>query len=70
MRDSDMRMFDRICGNCAGVDMWLVTEQDVLACADALRRAGEEITEDEGEAAIRGMREYREDARRRRITGG
>lgn len=50
--------FDRICGNCEGVGVEKVTEEDVRKLAAYWETRGEPCSEEEILSAIAGMREY------------
>ncbi len=57
--------FDMICGNCEGVDLVLVTEDDVRTQAVIWAQPGEERSTDMLlliESAIDGLREYQRQA--------
>ena len=53
MRITDKDAFDRICGDCAGVDIATLTETDIRAQAQVWRESGENLADDQVEAAIR-----------------
>jgi len=44
--------FDRICGDCAGVDISTLTEKDIKAQAQVWAESVEPVTDDEINAAI------------------
>jgi hypothetical protein len=50
--------FDMICGNCAGLDIHAIDADAVRAQAAVHIADGEPLTEDDIEAAIRGLLEY------------
>ena len=49
----DNEHFERIAGDCAGVDIASLTESDIRDQAQVWRDAGESVTDEEVEAAIR-----------------
>lgn len=51
---------DSICGDCAGIDMTTITEEDVRAQAKVWIDSGETVTEEDIIDAIRGLHEYQE----------
>lgn len=53
--DNDFDAFDKICGDCTGIDMLTITEDDIRGQAADYH----DITEDDIQAAIRGLNEYR-----------
>ena len=53
---SDMEMFDRICGDCAGVDMAGLTESNIREMAEIWG----DVSEADIESAIRGLEEYQD----------
>ena len=46
------RAFDKICGDCTGVDLGTITEEDIRKQAEVWATQGEPCTEDEIEDAI------------------
>lgn len=60
---SNRAMFDRICGDCASVDILDLTPEDVRQQAVLWNATepGEKITEQEINSAIQGLIEYQEE---------
>lgn len=52
---SDQDAFNKICGDCAGVDMEMVTADDIRAQATVWAQQGEPCSEEMIEAAIRAI---------------
>ncbi|MDD4275161.1 MAG: hypothetical protein PHG14_15705 [Desulfobacter postgatei] len=44
--------FDRICGDCAGVDISTLTDDDIIDQAQVWAESGEPVSNDEINAAI------------------
>jgi len=61
--NSNMDAFDRICGDCAGVDILHMTNQDVRDQAHAWCASGEPCSDEMVEAAILGLAEYQKNHR-------
>lgn len=56
---NNREQFDRICGDCEGVDVSSLTPDDVRRQAAIWAASGDPCSEDEIEAAIAGLAEYR-----------
>jgi hypothetical protein len=54
----DQDAFDRICGDCCGVDMFSVTPDDVRETAKMHALNGESCSDEMIAAAIRGLNKY------------
>lgn len=50
---SDSEAFDRICGDCTGVDIDDITDEDIITQAKSWAEQGEPCSEEMVEAAIR-----------------
>ena len=57
-REYCLKMFDTICGNCAGVDIMTLTDDDIREQAEIWG----DCTQDEINAAIEGLHIYQEDS--------
>ena len=54
-------MFDRLMGDCAGIEMAKLTEMDVRVECEEWRKQGESVSGEEEELAVAGLLEYQEE---------
>ncbi len=58
--ESNQDAFNKVCGDCTGIDMWDVAENDVREMAEQWAANGEPCSPDMVAAAILGLHEYRD----------
>ena len=58
MGNENQDAFDKICGDCTGIDMTTITDDDVRAQAEVWAKSGDPCSDEMIAAAIAGLHEY------------